>query len=166
GSGYLFGALATKKFLLLNNMQTVVRAHQVAMGGHQWHFEGRLVTVFSAPNYCYQQRNKGSVMHIRQGRPPSMTTYTAVPDQDRVMPPAGWDCQYGYASMTMGEVSCVKPTTLLKTNTPEFSSSTSVVAPAPAAVSTPPSPSPTPTPSEAQGGTGEVGVVGEGASQK
>ena len=37
-----------------NGISQIVRAHQLCMDGYEEHFEGSLVTVWSAPNYCYR----------------------------------------------------------------------------------------------------------------
>jgi serine/threonine-protein phosphatase PPG1 len=54
GAGYTFGASIVKKFLTLNGMNHVLRAHQLCMEGYSVLYNNQLSTVWSAPNYCYR----------------------------------------------------------------------------------------------------------------
>ncbi|VWU52997.1 serine/threonine protein phosphatase 4, putative [Hepatocystis sp. ex Piliocolobus tephrosceles] len=64
GAGYLFGPDIVKKFCYVNNIQFIARAHQLVMEGYKWWFEKKLVTVWSAPNYCYRCGNIASIMEL------------------------------------------------------------------------------------------------------
>jgi serine/threonine-protein phosphatase 5 len=55
-----FGADITKKFLAENNLELLVRSHEMKDEGYEVDHDGKLVTIFSAPNYCDQMRNKGA----------------------------------------------------------------------------------------------------------
>lgn len=37
-----------------NGLSLVARAHQLVMEGYNWCHEQNVVTIFSAPNYCYR----------------------------------------------------------------------------------------------------------------
>ncbi|KAG5652155.1 hypothetical protein H0H81_006100 [Sphagnurus paluster] len=54
GAGYLFGADITKAFAHHNAIDLIARAHQLAMEGYKLMFDRTIVTVWSAPNYCYR----------------------------------------------------------------------------------------------------------------
>eukprot|EP00301_Raphidiophrys_heterophryoidea_P003449 c11556_g1_i2.p1 GENE.c11556_g1_i2~~c11556_g1_i2.p1 ORF type:complete len:321 (+),score=99.06 c11556_g1_i2:45-965(+) len=65
GAGYLFGHKVAAQFNHVNGLSVICRAHQLAMEGFQYHFESAgksVVTVWSAPNYCYRCGNKATVM--------------------------------------------------------------------------------------------------------
>jgi serine/threonine-protein phosphatase 4 catalytic subunit len=64
GAGYMFGGDATKKFLDLNGLKFICRAHQIAQEGFTNWFDGLLYTVWSAPNYCYRGGNLACVFEI------------------------------------------------------------------------------------------------------
>jgi serine/threonine-protein phosphatase PP1 catalytic subunit len=47
-----------------NDLELIVRGHQVVEEGYEFFGERKLVTVFSAPNYCGLFDNKGAVLSI------------------------------------------------------------------------------------------------------
>ncbi|KAK7196675.1 phosphoprotein phosphatase [Novymonas esmeraldas] len=65
GCGFLFGPTASRSFCADNNFDFICRAHQVAMEGYIWTHNDRVLTVFSAPNYCGVNGNKGAVLIVR-----------------------------------------------------------------------------------------------------
>lgn len=66
GAGYTFGENITKEFKERNDIKRVFRAHQLAMEGiEEWH-KGDVLTVFSAPNYCYKCGNCAGVVHVEE----------------------------------------------------------------------------------------------------
>ena len=54
GAGYLFGVDVVQQFNDTNNVDMICRAHQLVMEGFKWHFNNMVLTVWSAPNYCYR----------------------------------------------------------------------------------------------------------------
>ncbi|KAK6200462.1 Metallo-dependent phosphatase-like protein [Scheffersomyces amazonensis] len=66
GIGMQFGPDITERFCLTNKIRKVIRSHEVRMGGYEIEHNGRLITVFSAPNYVDQSGNLGAVIHITE----------------------------------------------------------------------------------------------------
>lgn len=66
GIGMQFGPDITEKFCNDNKIRKVLRSHEVRMGGVEEEHNGRLITVFSAPNYCDATGNLGGVVHITE----------------------------------------------------------------------------------------------------
>lgn len=64
GISFTFGAKIVKRFVEAHNLGLVVRAHQVVEDGYEFFAGRRLVTVFSAPNYCGEFDNAGALMTI------------------------------------------------------------------------------------------------------
>lgn len=54
GAGYTFGQDVSEQFNATNGLNLVSRAHQLVMEGHNWSHDQNVVTIFSAPNYCYR----------------------------------------------------------------------------------------------------------------
>lgn len=64
GCSYTFNGEALDNFMKNNEIQLVCRAHQVVNGGYKFFHDDKLVTIFSAPNYCGEVGNNGAVMYI------------------------------------------------------------------------------------------------------
>lgn len=88
GVGLSFGEDVTKRFLEDNSLDLVVRSHEVKDEGYEIMHDGKLITVFSAPNYCDQMGNKGAFIKFKApDMKPNITTFAAVP-HPKVMPMA------------------------------------------------------------------------------
>eukprot|EP01126_Amoeba_proteus_P012973 TRINITY_DN153_c1_g2_i3.p1 TRINITY_DN153_c1_g2~~TRINITY_DN153_c1_g2_i3.p1 ORF type:complete len:307 (-),score=44.41 TRINITY_DN153_c1_g2_i3:346-1266(-) len=87
GGGWLFGSRPTKEFLELNNIELVARAHQLVQEGYKYMFNEQLVTVWSAPNYCYRCGNVASILCLDANLNRDFKIFDAVPDDQRVIPP-------------------------------------------------------------------------------
>ncbi|CAG9583732.1 putative serine/threonine protein phosphatase [Leishmania major strain Friedlin] len=74
GTGHIFGEDATIDFINTNHLYFIVRAHQCVQEGFQWNHKDRLLTVFSAPNYC-GMRNKGAVLLLDKNGAPTLKQY-------------------------------------------------------------------------------------------
>ena len=58
GAGHTFGPDISEAFNLTNGLSLISRAHQMPMEGYSWTHGHHLVTIFSAPNYCYRSETK------------------------------------------------------------------------------------------------------------
>ncbi|KAF3782331.1 Serine/threonine-protein phosphatase [Nymphaea thermarum] len=59
-----FGAEVVAEFLKKNDLDLVCRAHQVVEDGYEFFAKRRLVTIFSAPNYCGEFDNAGAFLTV------------------------------------------------------------------------------------------------------
>jgi serine/threonine-protein phosphatase 2A catalytic subunit len=85
GAGYTFGQDISEAFNHNNGLTLVARAHQLVMEGqcprgwcyrlgdllhllcetgYNWGQDRNVVTIFSAPNYCYRCGNQAAIMEI------------------------------------------------------------------------------------------------------
>lgn len=53
GVGTMFGPDITSKFLQRNNLEYIIRSHEVKPEGYEVMHDGKCITVFSAPNYWW-----------------------------------------------------------------------------------------------------------------
>jgi protein phosphatase len=81
--GFLFGAKPTCDFLTRNHLKMLIRGHECVSDGWQEQFDGRLLTVFSASNYCGAVQNKGAVLVIAPGAEPKKITFQPLPWRKR-----------------------------------------------------------------------------------
>lgn len=57
GAGYNFGPDISEQFNHTNGLRMIARAHQLIAEGYKQAHSGHVVTIFSAPNYCYKCGN-------------------------------------------------------------------------------------------------------------
>ncbi|KAL0246562.1 hypothetical protein GEMRC1_007774 [Eukaryota sp. GEM-RC1] len=84
GAGYTFGPDISDSFCHKNGLKLLVRAHQLVMDGYNWHHDSKVVTVFSAPNYCGRCGNRGAIMELSATTDltPKFIQYNPAPTQD------------------------------------------------------------------------------------
>lgn len=64
----------------------MARAHQLVMSGYEELFAGRVVTVWSAPNYCYRCGNAASVLHVDGDAARTYSTFLEASSEERRVP--------------------------------------------------------------------------------
>ncbi|KAJ1330210.1 hypothetical protein BSLG_009629 [Batrachochytrium salamandrivorans] len=84
GVGIQFGPDVTEAFLKLNNLDLLIRSHEVKNGGYEVAHNGKCITIFSAPNYCDSTGNMGAYIHITPDLKLKYNQFQAVPH-----PPVG-----------------------------------------------------------------------------
>ena len=94
GDGYMFGPEHVREFLHNNRLKLITRSHQLVQEGYVWMFpdkqtkdrEGRLILVWSAPNYMYRSYNQASIMKygFSDANPHELIQFSSVPEEKRV----------------------------------------------------------------------------------
>ena len=93
GAGYVFGDDIVSQFNQTNNIETICRSHQLVMEGYKWMFDngdgnpGQLVTVWSAPNYCYRCANEASILEYDENMNHKFIVFGPAPQNLREKPP-------------------------------------------------------------------------------
>jgi diadenosine tetraphosphatase ApaH/serine/threonine PP2A family protein phosphatase len=82
GAGFFFNQSATQSFLDRNSLSMMIRAHQMVMNGYNVLHGGKLMTIFSAPNYCNRCGNLGALLIISKNSPPEIVQTRAVERSD------------------------------------------------------------------------------------
>uniref|UniRef100_A0A7S3PRS1 Serine/threonine-protein phosphatase n=1 Tax=Aplanochytrium stocchinoi TaxID=215587 RepID=A0A7S3PRS1_9STRA len=82
GVGQSFGPDITKAFLEDNGLELLVRSHEVKEEGYLVEHDEKLITVFSAPNYCDQMGNKGALIRFGADCKPEFKQFEAVSHPD------------------------------------------------------------------------------------
>ncbi len=86
GASMGFGPDISEKFLKANNLCTfnfilelLIRSHEVKQEGYEVQHDGRVVTIFSAPNYCDFTGNKAAYIKLKGNEmKPKFTQFDAV----------------------------------------------------------------------------------------
>ena len=101
GAGYLFGSDVVAQFNTANDIEMICRAHQLVMEGYKWHFNETVLTVWSAPNYCYRYDefcrrcgvncesrcgNVAAILELDEHLQRDFTIFEAAPQESRGIP--------------------------------------------------------------------------------
>ncbi|OHT15803.1 Serine/threonine-protein phosphatase 4 catalytic subunit [Tritrichomonas foetus] len=84
-SGYFFGANHCEEFLKCNNLEKIIRSHEM-VDGYEIEFDGLLVTIWCAPNYCYFCGNQASFMNVKEDGEFDFVVYGPMPPERRIQP--------------------------------------------------------------------------------
>nr|XP_061811710.1 serine/threonine-protein phosphatase 4 catalytic subunit B isoform X2 [Nerophis lumbriciformis] len=86
GAGYLFGSDVVAQFNAANDIHMICRAHQLVMEGYKWHFNETVLTVWSAPNYCYRCGNVAAILELDEHLQREFIIFEAAPQETRGIP--------------------------------------------------------------------------------
>ncbi|KTF85545.1 hypothetical protein cypCar_00019175 [Cyprinus carpio] len=86
GAGYLFGSDVVAQFNAANDISMICRAHQLVMEGYKWHFNETVLTVWSAPNYCYRCGNVAAILELDEHLQKEFIIFEAAPQETRGIP--------------------------------------------------------------------------------
>ena len=64
GVSVIFGEKIVQDFNKKNDLDLIIRAHQVVDDGYEFFAQRQLITIFSAPNYCGEFDNSAGIMII------------------------------------------------------------------------------------------------------
>jgi len=79
GAGYTFGQDVSEKFNQANGLSLIARAHQLIMEGYNWCHDQQVVTIFSAPNYCYRCGNQAALMEVDENMDHTFVQFDPAP---------------------------------------------------------------------------------------
>jgi len=87
GAGWLFGSRVTDEFNHINGLELIARAHQLVQEGFKYWFpEKSLVTVWSAPNYCYRCGNVAAILSLNEHLERKFDIFSAISDSSKIVP--------------------------------------------------------------------------------
>jgi len=87
GAGWIFGSRDAAEFNSINGLELICRSHQLVQEGYKYMFpEESLVTVWSAPNYCYRCGNVASILALDENLTREFKIFREVPESSQIVP--------------------------------------------------------------------------------
>jgi len=99
GVSFTFGAKIVDQFLDQHGFDLICRAHQVVEDGYEFFHNRKLVTLFSAPNYCGEFDNAGALMSVS---PDLLCSF-------KILKPADKKSKYTYGGSGSRSVTPLRP---------------------------------------------------------
>lgn len=84
GISYTFGTDIVSDWTEKLGLDLIVRAHQVVQDGYEFFANRRLVTIFTAPNYCGEFDNAGGILSVDENLICKISILRAAPGRDSV----------------------------------------------------------------------------------
>ena len=81
GAGYIFGHDISEQFEHTNKLNLISRAHQLMMNGYNYCHNKHVITIFSAPNYCYRCGNQAAIMEVDENKRQTLLQFDPSPNQ-------------------------------------------------------------------------------------
>jgi len=75
-----------KVFCRNNDIDLIARAHQLVMEGYKLMFDDQIVTVWSAPNYCYRCGNVASILELDEQLKQEYKVFSHAPSDVKSIP--------------------------------------------------------------------------------
>uniref|UniRef100_A0A4X2M354 Serine/threonine-protein phosphatase n=1 Tax=Vombatus ursinus TaxID=29139 RepID=A0A4X2M354_VOMUR len=79
GAGHTFGPDISQIFRQANGLSLISRGHQLVEQGYFWTHNEKVVTIFSAPNYCNRFGNLAAIMELDNPRKYSFLQFDQAP---------------------------------------------------------------------------------------
>ena len=81
GAGYILGHDISEQFEHTNKLNLISRAHQLMMNGFNYCHNKHVITIFSAPNYCYRCGNQAAIMEVDENKRQTLLQFDPSPNQ-------------------------------------------------------------------------------------
>lgn len=87
GAGWLFGPRVTSEFNRINKLDLICRAHQLVQEGYKYAFDEQIVTIWSAPNYCYRCGNVAAILQFDENLKREFLIFREDAEEHKMVPP-------------------------------------------------------------------------------